>query len=506
VAVSKKIAGGVAWMMLFRVAERLLGIVSTLLLVRLLLPGDFGIVAMATAIIAAVEVLGAFSFDTVLIQRRDATRAHYDTAWTFNVLVATGIALVLLALAVPAAEFYKEPRLTDVVLLLAAGSFVGGFENIGVVDFRKGLRFDKEFRFLLLKKLVSFAVVVPLAFALRSYWALVISIVVSKVSAVAISYFAHPFRPRLSLAEGGELVKYSKWLFMNNLILLARDRSADLAVGRMVGSHALGLYSVAQEVSTLPTQFVAPVNRAVFPGYASQAGDLGQLRQSFLDVTSFVWFLAMPAGIGIAVIAPVLVPVVLGTNWLEAIPVVTILALAGTPMVMESNVAYVFYALGKPRVTTIMMISYVVMLIPLMIVLTRNMGAVGAAWAHLVTAMIFVPASFIVVLRYLRLPMRRFLAAVGRIVVSTAVMAGAVIALLGNMTGAGMGQTLSLVLAVLAGVGIYAFSTLVLWFIAGRPAGVERTILGIIRKRLRRQPAAAGVAVQAPLTADSDRD
>ena len=78
-AVGKKIAHGVAWMMLFRGAERVLGLISTLLLVRLLLPGDFGIVAMATSIIAAVEVLGAFSFDTVLIHRQDATREHYDT-------------------------------------------------------------------------------------------------------------------------------------------------------------------------------------------------------------------------------------------------------------------------------------------------------------------------------------------------------------------------------------------------------------------------------------------
>jgi O-antigen/teichoic acid export membrane protein len=477
-------------MMLFKVAERLLGLVSTLLLVRLLLPGDFGIVAMAGSMIAAIEVFGAFGFDTVLIQRQDATRSHYDTAWTFNVIVSTGVAIVLLALAVPAASFYREPALTAVVFCLAAGSFVSGFENIAVVDFRKKLEFDREFRFLMIKRLISFSVVVPLAFALRNYWALVISIVVGKIGAVVVSFWLHPYRPRLSLSARGELFSASKWLFSNNLILLLRERSADLMIGRFMGSHDLGLYAISQEISTLPQQFVAPVNRAVFPGYASQAANPTLFRESFVSVTSLVWALAMPAGIGIAIVAPVLVPVVLGSNWIGAIPIVSILAVSGTLMVIESNVAYVFYALGKPRVTTILMLGYVLLLLPLLFFLTRSMGAAGAAWAHLVTSVLFVPMSFTVVLRYLELPVRYFLKSVWRVIVSVALMAGAVQALLGFMEAQGAAPSLSLAGGVLVGAATYVVTMLVLWNISGRPAGVERIIVVFLREQLERLQAA----------------
>jgi O-antigen/teichoic acid export membrane protein len=483
--VGSKIAHGVGWMMLFRGAERLLGLVSTLLLVRLLSPGDFGVVAMATSIIAAVEVLGAFSFDTALIQRQDATRAHYDTAWTFNVIVGGAIAAALALLAVPAADFFNEPRLTVVVLLLALGSLATGFENIGLVDLRKKLQFDKEFKVLLAKKLVGFCLVVPLAIWLRSYWALVISIVAGKLAAVVISYVAHPFRPRFSLAQRNDLVSYSKWLFFNNLIVLARDRSADLAIGRFVGSHGLGIYTVSQEVSTLPQQFVAPVNRAVFPGYASVAASAIAMQQSFLGVTSLMWALAVPAGIGIALVAPVLVPVVLGENWLAAIPVIAILALSATLMVMESNVAYVFYALGAPRVTTVMMLGYVAVLLPLLLTFARSDGAVGAAWAHLLTSIFFVPISFGVVLRYLRLRIRAFLAATWRIGAAAGIMAFAVDRFVDWSSADGWPAAVSLVTAVTAGAAIYVGVMLALWVVAGKPAGVERTVLDSGATRLR---------------------
>jgi lipopolysaccharide exporter len=496
--VGKKIAHGVAWMMLFRGAERMLALVSTLLLVRLLVPGDFGIVAMATSIIAAVEVLGAFSFDTVLIQRQDATRSYYDTAWTFNVVVGIGTAVVLAALAVPAADFYNEPRLTIVVLLLAVGSLVGGFENIGLVDFRKLLQFDKEFKVLLAKKLVGFSLVVPLAIMLRSYWALVISIVVARVAAVVISYVAHPYRPRLSLEKRGELVGFSKWLFVNNLILLARDRSADLAIGRFAGSFGLGIYTISQEVSTLPQQFVAPVNRAVFPGYASQSASLPELQQSFLNVTSLIWSLAIPAGIGIGLVAPVLVSVALGANWLEAVPVVAVLALSGTLMVMEGNVAYVFYALAAPRVTSALMLGFVLVLLPLLVLLTRSMGTIGAAWAHLITWALFVPISFAVVLRYLHLSFGVFLAAVWRIILAAGVMAAVVRTVLASTIANDWPSALSLVTAISAGVITYGATLFTSWQLAGKPAGVERLTLGFVAARVAALRAARPAAPAVP--------
>jgi O-antigen/teichoic acid export membrane protein len=462
-------------MVLAKIAERLLGLVSTLILVRLLLPADFGLVAMAISVIAIIEILGAFSFDMVLIYRQDATRVHYDTAWTFNVVVATVAAALMLLLAFPTARFYEEPRLVTVIVVLALGSLVQGFSNIGTVDFRKSLQFGKEFRFLLVKKVISFTVTVPLAFTLRNYWALIIGTVASKIAVVIASYVLHHYRPRFSLAAKGELFSFSKWLLLNNLIILARDRSADFAIGRLLGPHDLGLFSVSREIADLPTQqLTAPVNRAVFPGYAKQSHDLAQLRASFTQVTAVLWLLAIPAGTGIALTAPVLVPVALGMNWLEAIPLLGALAVFGTLMVMQANIGYVFYALGAPRTTTMLTLYYVVVLLPLLIVLTMRYGALGAAFAHVVTSAVFIPVSLAVIFRRLALPMTTFMSNVWRTVVAVGVMAVAVRAIVGRTMADGWDPAASLAAAVLTGVVTYVVTLAVLWLASGSPPGPER--------------------------------
>jgi O-antigen/teichoic acid export membrane protein len=467
-----------------RFAERSLGLLSTLILVRLLLPADFGIVAMAISIIAVVEIIGAFGFDTVLIYRQDASREQYDTAWTFKVIVAAATAVLLLLLAVPAARFYGEPELAVVIVVLAASSFVQGFENIGIVDFRKALQFDKEFAYILYRKLISFGLTIPLAFMLRNYWALVIGTVVSKVAGVVLSFVLHSYRPRLSLAARSTLFNFSKWLMLNNLILLARDRSADFTIGRFLGSHDLGLYSVSYEVSNLPTQqLAAPINRAVFPGYAKQAHDLSELRASFVQVMSILWMCALPAGAGIAVTAPVLVPVVLGQNWLEAIPLLRILAAFGTLMIMQANIGYVFYALGSPRTTTMLTLGYVAILLPLLIALTATEGAVGAAWANLVTTAMFVPISLTIVFRRLQCPVQKFVSAVWRTLAAVGVMLVGVVTLL-RWTG-DAAPFAALAGSVVAGIAIYVATLATLWVLSGRPSGAESVVLERFSSALR---------------------
>src|SRR5687767_1543898 len=137
--IQSKMTTGIAWMVTARLADRGIGLISTLILARLLVPDDFGLVAMATAIGGILDLLGAFSFDLALIQKKDAGKNHYDTVWTFTVLFGLVCAIALVGLAIPAAIFYREPRLEAVMYALAVLYLVGGFSNVGVVDFRKEL-------------------------------------------------------------------------------------------------------------------------------------------------------------------------------------------------------------------------------------------------------------------------------------------------------------------------------------------------------------------------------
>src|SRR5689334_3660435 len=137
----------------FRMLDRGAGVISMLILARLLLPEHFGIVALATSVLAFVELLGALGLDTILIQKRDLTRDHWNTAWTIQLMAATLCACILAVAATPATWFFHEPRLGPIVYMLALAMLIDGLQNIRIVEFRKEMRFDREFLYLSIRRL-----------------------------------------------------------------------------------------------------------------------------------------------------------------------------------------------------------------------------------------------------------------------------------------------------------------------------------------------------------------
>src|SRR5258705_5796197 len=164
-----KMARGAAWMVLFKLGERSLGLVSMLILVRLLSAHDFGLVAMALSFIFMAELLTSFGFDVALIQNQAANDRHYHTAWTCNVLVGFFIFLLMLAAARPITSFYGEPALFWVVCWLALGPLIGGCENIRVIAFCKGLRVCRGIAVQINPKLAGVALSVTLGRLVRRY-------------------------------------------------------------------------------------------------------------------------------------------------------------------------------------------------------------------------------------------------------------------------------------------------------------------------------------------------
>ena len=135
--VGRKVADGAGLLIALRIAERLVGLASFSILARFLAPSDFGLLALATSVIAVVELFGQAGINLALIQRRSASRAEYDTAWTIDVLVGAVVAGIVAASAASLAVLLNEPRVERILYWLAAASVVGGFQNIGIVDFQR---------------------------------------------------------------------------------------------------------------------------------------------------------------------------------------------------------------------------------------------------------------------------------------------------------------------------------------------------------------------------------
>jgi len=474
-------------MISFKLLQRCLTLISIIVLARLLVPEDFGLVALATAFIAALELFTAFNFDVVLIQRQDSTRVHYDTVWTIQVIFGFVICGVLLALAKPLAGFYEEPRLFNIIVMLSVGTLIKGFENVGVVDFRKNLQFDRDFLFMFIPRFAGFCTTIPVAFWLRSYTALIMGILVMNAANTIGSFLLSKFRPRISLAAYKELFDFSKWLLINNILQFFRHRASDFIIGKLSGPVSLGTFTVAYEVASIPTtELVAPINRAVLPGYAKMAHSLSEIRQGYLDVIGLIALFAIPAAVGIAVTSELFVLVLLGDKWAAAVPLISILALAGAVGAMETNITTVYMALGKPYILTALFGFYVAILVPMVIMLTLRNGALGAAQAFLLTAIVNLPVYYATMFRTLKLPVSRFLATVWRPIAAAGAMylgVGEFVRQLRPASGS-VDALPQLLLAVLLGVLIYLTCLTVLWLLSAKPSGAESAVIGELRRRI----------------------
>lgn len=489
-----RVTKGVAWMMLARLAVRVLGLLSTLVLARLLAPADFGLVAMATAIAAGLELLTMFSFETALIQQRQISRAHYDTSWTLNLLMGLGLAAALAIAAQPAAHFYREPRLVTVMLLLGFKYVLDSAGNPGTVDFRRRLEFYGDFVLQVVPKLAAILVTIPIAYWLRDYRALLAGMLLGSCASCVLSYIVHTYRPRWCLSEARGLFRFSRWLLLNNFVVFVRNRSADLIIGRALGPVSLGSYSIAYEISNLPsTEMVAPINRVLFPSYVQLAEDPERLREGFRTTLGMIALVILPISIALAALAEPLVHIVLGEKWLGTIPLVAVLAIAGGTSVLQSNTGSVYGALGRPHMVALIGGLQGALLIPILLYATYEYGVMGAAWGMLVHGVaVSLPSTYIIFLSTTPIRLGDVLRVCARPVagcVSLFFAADMVLDLMDPVTGAG-DAVLTLIAGATVGAATYLASVLLLWRAAGCPPGAERSLLDRARLRLRGEAAA----------------
>ena len=470
-------------MVLLRLLDRSLGLVSTAILARLLMPADFGVVAMAMSIIGLIELATAFSFEVALIQNPDPKRVHYDTAWTLNVLLAIAGAVATVLLAQPAAAFYSEPRLVPVMYAIGAAWMISGFENIGTVNFRRNMDFKREFRLLAYKRSISFVVTIATAIALRSYWALVIGMLVGRLTGVGLSYLMEPFRPRPSLAAWRQLIQFSGWMLLGNFAGSILGRLPQFFVGRMFGPTILGAYTVGSEIAQLAqTELVGPINRALIPGYSRLSENLESFRRVCIDSTAGVLLLVLPASAGIAVLAEPIVRVLLGAQWNAAVPVIQVLAFSGAVSAIASNNSAAFVASGRPYLMAALPLTRLAVLVPAVFVFASNWGMPGILYAELLAAVAGLLVSYPLLFRLLKIRFKGYVSALWRPIVASAVMSATVHTTLAPTGPAlGFGAAIAdLTLGIPVGVGVYAGMVWALWLLSSRPDGVEASLLKYI--------------------------
>lgn len=326
-ALVAKTMAGAAWLLTWKMVARSIGFVSTLVLARVLVPGDFGVLAMAGTFAAAVDALSQLGLQDALVRHVGNDRRLFNTAFTLQVGRAIIISTFVAGMAPVAVWWFSEPRLAPILFVLAGSSLLGGIENIGLVEFRRAMRFDVQFKLLLTARLVQIATTIPLALLLRSYWALLFGIVASQAARVIMGYVLHPFRPRFRISGWRELAGFSFWTWAAASASVVWDRADPFVLGPVIGSAQLGLYLIATDLAILPvTEIISPVADALFAGFASAQKKGGSsIHHAPLVAVTLMMFL-MPITITISCGSGYVVEALLGPKWESARVLVAIIA------------------------------------------------------------------------------------------------------------------------------------------------------------------------------------
>lgn len=470
-----------AWMTGLRLVVRGIGLLSTVILARLLAPEDFGVIAMAMLAVGLVEVLANAGLQMAIIRHPDPRREHLDSAWTGGVLLAAILGTVLFFLAPLAQGYFDEPRLGPLIQFMALHVYLRGFENIGTVMFRRELDFAKDFRFGVYKKLLTFTTTITLALVLQNYWALAIGFVVGQLFSVALSYGIHPYRPRFCVSRMGEIWGFSLWVLVNRIGVFFQQDVDRYVVGGVANSTQMGYYTVSGEVAMLPTsEILVPVSRALFPIYSKLASDPKEVRNAYLNVLSVVAVICTSAGAGLALVAEDLVLVMLGPQWVETAPLLGWLALSAAVSGYVQTVYSVFNVMGRAREAAVQSwILSIAMLLAL--VSAASYGDIEMiAAARLGVVSLLAPLFFIHLMKVIPLTARQLVDVTWRPVVAAAAMSY-VLPLVPVTELAGSNPFMRLPIEVVVGAIVYGTALMILWLLAGRPGGVERAAIRMFR-------------------------
>ncbi len=479
-----KTARGAGWVVAWRMMTRALGVLSTLALVRLLAPSDFGLIALASSFSVSIEAFSWIGIEEGVIRHKAPTPALMDTAFTLSVLRGALIFLIIAAVSVPAARFFGDPRLASVLIALGATVLIENFINVGTIEFRREFDFQREFQLYLLPRLLSIVIAVGSAFVLHTYWALIAGIVSNQALRVVFSYLMHPYRPRFRLTEWRQMAGYSVW---NSLIAGAgalRDRVDTMMVGRALSPAAVGFYALGYEIAGLPvTELIAPLTRAAFAGFAAAWREELDAGQTWLRLVSTMALLTFPAGVGMSAVAQPLILLAFGPGWEQAVPVMQVLGIPLCLTVFGMVAQTLFLAQGHMKASLAITAAATVLRLALLALLIPRLGLLGAALAAGAGIAVEQIVSAAWAMRRLGLSGPRDLAPqIWRITAATALMAAALSQSGLGWCDMGLGQ---MALAIALGAVVYVGALAGLWLLCGRPAGPEADAVALIGRRRR---------------------
>ena len=329
---SRKLTSGAAILGGGQLARIVLTLLSTIVIARILLPEDYGIMAMVAPIVALTSLFQELGFSTATIQRKELSEEEINALFWFSQLATMALSVALVLLSPLVGLFYGDPRPAYVTAATSLSLIVSGLSLQQTALLNRDMKYGALSIADLANAFAAFAVTLGAALAFRSYWALVAgSFAGAAVQAVLCWNFSswRPSRkPSIRAASsflrfGGDMTAYN---FLNFLV-----RNADnVLIARFAGGHALGLYDRSYRLMTMPMQNLnGPLWRLLLPALSRLVDDRERYRSAFLIPLQLLLLAMMPAFALATVLSDRVIVFLLGEAWGEAGGIFFWLALAG---------------------------------------------------------------------------------------------------------------------------------------------------------------------------------
>jgi lipopolysaccharide exporter len=477
---------GVFWLGAAKVIINLLALVSTIFLARLLTPEDFGLVAIVLALLAIIESVTDLSLASALVHIKSPTEEHFHTAWSLNLTRAIFLAIVFCLSSTLVAEYYHDVRLTNIMLIISASIFVSGLTNPKLAVLTKSLVFWQEFVVTVSQKLMAVIVSITFAIQFKSYWAIVAGIVTSQFVGVFVSYLIIAYRPKFTYLHVRDIWSFSIWLTLGKIVNTLNWKFDQLLIGAQLGSKALGFYTVGDNLAAMPTrEAIQPLESTLFPGFSHIADDKKRLRGAYVKAQTLITAVALPLGVGFALVAHPLILLLMGEKWIPAVQVIQVISCVYVLQTLGSQVHPLAMAVGKTKTLFYRDLFNFLIRLPIIIAGLFYFGLIGIIYGRAISGTISLLINMNLIDRMLTLSVWEQIKANMRAIISVVGMAAALIFLRLNMS-FDVADTLALIakLMTLVAVGFisYLSISLMLWLIMKKPVGPETDLLNIVGK------------------------
>lgn len=471
--IAKRAVRGTFWSFLSFFSGRVLTFVTTLVLARLLVPAEFGIIAYCTIVITYLDLLNNLGVGHALIARRDKLEEAQNAAF----LVSIGTAIVLYAgtwLVAPLiADFFNEPQVVPLLRVLTLGLLLVGIGSTPMAMLQRELRFKALILPDILRNVVKALVAIGMAWQGFGVWSLVVSELVSKVIETAVAWAVLRWRPTRAFDRQvlREMIGYGVNITGVGLIGAFMVNVDYFLVGRLLGAAALGYYMMAFRIPELVIRSVSQiVSRVAFPVLARAQNQEGGVNGVYFVYLRYMALFTFPAGVGLALLAAPFVDVFYQDVWAPMIQPMQLVSIASGFSVISYLAGVIYNSIGRPELTRRLQLVKLPVVIAVLYAGTF-WGITGVAAAHIVLTLLSTVLDLVVMRRVLSIRLGDVMAALQPALISTAAMA-----VVTSGCGIALAESglVALLLLPLIGGGVYLGT---LWLVGRETLVQARTVL-----------------------------